>query len=445
MKFRISICHRAFCQRAFLAVLALLVFVTTAAAQKRPALSVSIVDFHGVSRVVVETANGAPATSDVDFNVVIKVRDYRSQIDIISKEGVLQRGSTSATVDVPYLQSRNSWTMYDVIVEQDGNRAFNPPTDLITTNIQPNNGWFRGDWMLFVSSNIVSNASRKFLVSGRGKRAYSTTAVGVTDAKVLPSFARSASVYQTQGLINQGAITNDLSVLQSQAIPIRCTHPAQFFEDWRSLHGFKTVLISLEDLKSLGKSNEKMLALRRWVSVGGNLVVFNVGDKFKRRNEALKLLQWDVASTNWLEPGKSTFPGNAANIQGNVAFMGQVAGSASMRSVKNLGGQKFIKVAVMQGNLFLIPDNMTTWNSSEWGGLQDTLAMSSDVRSTVGSFTSDRYYLQGFSIPGIGKPPVVIFQILIGLFVLVLGPLSYYLCSRPADPTCCLLPPRPLP
>ena len=203
------------------------------------------------------------------------------------------------------------------------------------------------------------------------------------------------------------------------------------------------MLISLADLKQIAKSSNQITALRQWVTVGGNLVVFDVGKKFANRDAVFKILGCKNPDPQFLEPkpgNQNLTQGQAPNIYSGPGAqfprnMGALApNSVVMKPVKKIEKQLFVSSSVLQGNVILIPDDMTKWKAKDWIQLQQMLSMSPAVISTVGSFAKNRNYLEGFSIPGIGKPPVLVFQILIGLFVLVIGPMSYYLCQSTGRP-----------
>ena len=407
--------------------------------QKRPQLNITCQAYQGVQRVVVSTSNGKPALNDIPFGVVIKVHDHRGLTDIIVEESVLKKGAVVSTVDLPFFHTSNVWPNWDVLVEQDFNRRFNKNTDLVQTTFQSNNGWYRGDWILYVSSNIVSSEGRKFSVGKTARTSFNSSIVGVADPKLLPSFAKSVDPYISQGLISNGTITSDLSVLQSAAIPIQSLPPGEFFEDWVSLHGFKAVLLSINDLRLISKSTNKIKALRRWVSVGGNLIVSKVGNKFAHRNEVIQIMGRPSGTTQWREPYSQVFQQKSSLIErgdltGGYRNATDDTPQEAMKPLESVGRQAFISSTFLRGSVILIPDDMTTWKKEDWLWLHTALSMSSSVEATLGTFAKERHYLQGFSIPGIGKPPVRIFQFLIGLFVLVIGPLSYYLCQSSGRP-----------
>ena len=72
------------------------------------------------------------------------------------------------------------------------------------------------------------------------------------------------------------------------------------------------------------------------------------------------------------------------------------------------------------GNVFtdgeMVPDFATHWRMRFVGGGQT-------IRSDTSSFWD-------WVIPGVGQPPVLLFQVLISLFVVVIGPLNYFMLRR---------------
>ena len=427
--------HNRRCLRlAGIIFLVLGLFPSIGWAQNRLRLNVQCSHFPSAQRVVVSTNDGKPAASDVNFNVVVKVRDYQQISDLIVKKSMLPRGVVSVTVDIPCFNSTTSWTHYQVLVEQNGNRRYDPKSDLVFTEFSPRFQASNAKPMLFVSSNLTSTDSRQFKTGSRGPTNFSNIPVGISDTAKLPSFANSAGFLQVQGSIQTNAITSNLSALQSPEMPIQSIKLTEFFRSWECLNGFNSVLISLDDLKKLGKDQTRFQALRKWTCAGGNLVVFDCGQDSDGPKQVSQLLGFKAEQSNWTRTAwtPDLSPAVGTGTDGGWDY------SSDVRSAKQPGKPKATKRWIQQkkmvlGDVFLIEDDMTTWGRNEWWVLLGTLTGTPDVSASLGN-AKLRTYLEGFSIPGIGRPPVAVFQLLIGAFVLFIGPGMYYFCHSTGRP-----------
>ncbi len=417
-----------------------LVAPTATAQTPLPSMTVKIQSFPGVDRVVISTTSGKPVASDVVLQVVAQVATYQSLDAIVSKELIIAAGTSTSFAEISLPMRQDSWLSAQVHVEQDDNGTFNS-RDLMRTDssyvawrshaIAP---------QLFVSSNLTSIPTRTLVGANSLQTIHVGQNLGVADPASLPSFKELATFYETLRLFNPGSVTSNLSFLQNANQLFNSIHPSDFFENWTSLSEFQSVLISHSDLQGLAVTRPKLEALRNWVIAGGQLVVFECGDRFSNRDQVLRLVAGkpDHPDNQWQVPGSELtsvdYFATAFRLytERTINAVEAPDSSAARKLTKFLttsdfAEQAFIKTDLMNGSVFVIDDDLTDWQEKDWQLLHNALFFpGGSVVKTLGVDSSAGYYQPDFRIPGVGDPPILAFQILIGLFVLLIGPGFYF-------------------
>ena len=235
------------------------------------------------------------------------------------------------------------------------------------------------------------------------------------------------------------------------------------------------MIVSLNKLETLvTKHPAQWSAIRDWLHNGGNLIVYGVGKKWEELDKLERLLglanqskgesaeKIDLPARGWNLP-RETFrrvglldatggDGSAAvgepqtsiilenNGNGAVAPLGDANSSAdnptgstppdTVRSDK----ARFVVRPCGLGLVAAIAstDQFDQGEKFPWKWLYNTIGASRwqwSARTGATIYgTNENFW--NFLIPGVGLVPVTSFQILITLFVLVIGPVNYYLLRR---------------
>ena len=401
-------------------------------------LSITIEPYSGVYRVIVQTPDRKNVSQDVRLQVVAGTSvNYQSRRSTVSTDLVIPAGSNQGIAEVPMgNRSDLGWYQTNLIIEDNDNGALDS-RDFMSHTFTPQGNWIRLDHILFVSSNITSANSRQFMGNRRRQTDLNWGSVGVADPAQLPNFIGLVDLYTSLSLITNGSVTTNLSFLQNQNARLQAIHPGDFFQNWTSLFGFNAVLLSKQDFLALSKTESQFNALKKWLSVGGQLIIFDCQKEYKDRNSLMKVITGNVEQNRqWDRPTDTLMrlSGFASTQQW------QINQSTNLFDASDLPNQRFvatdltkpevlIKTDFLAGRVFMIDDDLTSWKKKNWEILYNCMNRSSVV-AAMGTKSTDRDFKEDFLIPGIGDPPVTAFQVLIAAFVLVIGPGFYYFFNR---------------
>ena len=221
-----------------------------------------------------------------------------------------------------------------------------------------------------------------------------------------------------------------------------------------------TVFISMADLKAVSQTRSaKRDALRRWVVAGGTLVVLDPKSKFKKRDSVFPLLigveratlldtpfdQWK-APAEWLESLDETLVDpsliedrwnrqNYLSVGGAFVDISDYDDQPTGRSISNDNFRSgvdspFVMQRFANGLVVLASSNTSNWDEQDWRYFYNAVQIEHfPLSEHIGSGNAS-FFEPGFWIPGIGNPPVLAFQILIALFMIVAGPVMLLVLKR---------------
>ncbi|QDU89922.1 hypothetical protein Pla175_33190 [Pirellulimonas nuda] len=204
---------------------------------------------------------------------------------------------------------------------------------------------------------------------------------------------------------------------------------------WRRLSCFDSVVIGFDNLVGL-KDSQQAVALRRWVQAGGQLIVEGCGAEDAKRDAVAGFIRTRAAPSDapWraLElPGPVDFDASSFYDPDSVLQQLRSAPNQSAPSDARLLDAGF-------GCVLALPAG---FESPVWPARS---RRNSGVQvSPLAAFLVQRSWVQrhGFDparsvdefsdwlIPGVGAAPVTLFRVLLTLFVVVIGPLNYWLLS----------------
>lgn len=241
--------------------------------------------------------------------------------------------------------------------------------------------------------------------------------------------------------------------------------PAELPREWLAYSCFDLIVISLADLQLLvEKHPERAAALREWNATGPVLVVYGLGVEFENLAELERLLTLPPLSVDggtqkyrgWTLPDPKGF-GKAFNQERRVATQAALAQQASMTGTavaiaqpvqvtppaaplsrdEQIAAGMFVfrplglgrVAAFASADPWAGPASQWEWFLSSMDSDARTRRLSWYERHGVSSHRENRDFWK-WLIPGVGFPPVIAFLVLITLFVLVIGPLNYWLLLR---------------
>lgn len=223
-------------------------------------------------------------------------------------------------------------------------------------------------------------------------------------------------------------------------------------DNWLDYTPYDFVSIEFDELVGLVASNPARVApLLQWVRAGGVLWIEQVGDDWQRLQELHQLFGWDndspiepskpinrqeVGALGWtyvdLVPpsGVVSEPELMRDFDPSQPAKSRATDKASVYTTDWFVGRRFDwgMVIAFHKTHDEPPRSMNTARNQLMAGTF-WKAQAWPVRHglTPGSANGD---FSNWLIPGVGLAPVVSFQVLITLFVLVIGPLNYWILKR---------------
>lgn len=249
--------------------------------------------------------------------------------------------------------------------------------------------------------------------------------------------------------------------------------PEELPRRWIEYSNYDLVLLSLDDLRTLQQqAPEAHQALLRWTRAGGNLLVSGMGANGRHLAELEQLTNLDPADPaseqpgqrGWSEPVKHDAQaakrpqrpgggmGGAATVTIEEAESSSAAPTSNRRLMEAIGdlldGKRPTAMDDMLTSLSgdaavpflqhpLGAGMLVAWgsgdpysaSSAQWKRLYDSIGPQRLLWSQRHGLVvyGDNPDFWDFLIPGVGAAPVGMFRVLISLFVIVIGPVNYYL------------------
>jgi len=370
---------------------------------------------HGYRPVRITVVPLVPPVADRTLKVEFLVcRNWRDQYDLrVVQEIEIPAGSgpVEATMAVPQYVD---WSAYRINVSEDGRLR----TRLST------NGWVR-----------LSNRADEL--------AECLPAVVVVGGELPDTSALAASLSTHISIYQQYSSDN----VPANCLPTLATRTAgQLPRRWIDYSSVDILCMSLDELAALRSPDpQKFRAVCQWVSAGGNLWVYGIGDDWRRIGRLEGLLGLppgagddtpDPLARGWQEPNARQYgkPVRGA-ISGSppMTLTASATGRPAARPRSLPGGPEFLLrrydaglvVALAAGDPFPGQPAQWAWLLNSMGSHRWLWYQRHGV-SMQG--TNPNYW--EFLIPDVGLAPVVEFCVLITLFVLGIGPLNYWLLRR---------------
>ncbi|MCB9873943.1 MAG: hypothetical protein H6821_07155 [Planctomycetaceae bacterium] len=423
------------------------------------------VDGNGYRPVTISISplGGGAAPADRTLDVTLRPRSHQWGVVMpnVSTTVILEQGQTVGTkiVALPQFQSIG---YIEVVTYEDG-RLREDLSENAGMAWNSVSGWSEAaPTMLFIDSDAPAG--------GRSKRL--ATAMASPNKKKdkkpehLPDIRPLAALFTPQtnganiavagldpsediddrGLLNLANFFNRIDFL----------HPDQLPTEWVHLTSVDVIFISMLDLQALKARPEKWEPLRTWLSSGTTLCVYGLGEEFRSIRELGRLFDFESSDASddvgfsitepqelgWSLPAAGGYDDEVHAARGvewsNNQWYGQpqVAVARPRTNNSTLKPDRpmpFVLRGVDHGFLVAFSDdNPFPGKREEWCWLFNTLSNQDWMwyqRHGL-SFHRENPQYWNLLIPGVGDAPVTSFLVLISLFVVVIGPINYFILHR---------------
>ncbi len=415
--------------------------------------------------------SGGTATKRQTYKLVATVSDYMSKATVASTDVVFENGAAYAEGELYFLMPTES--IYNnnnlkIHVETDGNLRHDN-RDIFGTWISVNSGdQDNAPTLLIVSSKVQSASYHSFLKTKTktldlGINTPTLTSNGFPNISALSELHLNLNTtYQTvtpNGIVQTTAAqaANSTQLILSStacdAIP-----PTDLPDSWLGLSSVQFMLIPFADLVDVAKQQPSSFdAIKRWCAAGGSLIVSDCGANLENAEEARSLLH-NQSNARSTEPWKIPKPSllslptfleqSVTNSQYSYqyAYMEKDEDSRyntdhysnvkdadkySLASLDKIDKtQKFAIQPFMLGRIAVVKSDMSKWKEIDWRRLFNSLLVEDRTINERLGTTSASIPNVNFSIEGVGKPPTAAFLVLVVVFMLVVGPVSYQILKK---------------
>ena len=355
-------------------------------------------------RVRISRIPAVPIASDESFNAgVTDGWNFDSaRSSMTTAEIVLPAGKTSAEVE---LLIERSDSYYSLVVEQAKEHTNSRGDDLLREQVDTYNynrsSNAEGTWLLLSSKAPKSTTYSKIYYPGRqplGNRPITST--GPT------------SFYQ---IFEDGNEIPGLEKLFKEPLHEvlnrdnwHALQPAELPQTWAGLTSINYVLISNDEFKSLTQVPAYRKIIEQWVAAGGILIVFNKDNSLAHADSVFPALLGAERAT----PARRWSPVGSGKNGSPIHYSQKLnLKPASKLVAKNRAAvSPYLKGMVV---VMVAPEKLPSWFLERHFRNPTSITNQS---MKVNSFGRES------AIPGVGKPPILLFGAFTGLFLFLIGP-----------------------
>jgi hypothetical protein len=226
--------------------------------------------------------------------------------------------------------------------------------------------------------------------------------------------------------------------------------PAELATSWLSLSNADLIVVDWSDLQYLqSRHGPEFEALVRWAMAGGTLLVYGCGENWQHVPDLTQLVglpphdQSPEPAAAWKLPDASDFresvDGMESGNSGQIVTFGEIANEAPAPKAPRLGkfgSSERVPFAYRRIGLGALvayrAENPFPGVPADWGGLWNTLkgpqASGASRYGVSHEKVNDDFW--NFLVPGVGQSPVYTFMAMIGVFMLLVGPVNYQWLKR---------------
>ncbi|MCA9153475.1 MAG: hypothetical protein KDA38_01750 [Planctomycetales bacterium] len=425
-------------------------------------------------RVEISTIPPVPATADRSFQVELTATGWYGQVPAptVTKTIELPEGAskTDAVLLVPQF---SPWNQLEVRILEDGFELKEMRFNGSISNLYSNQWSESAPSMLFVDPDAPTLAVRErqfgvangaFVQQFNANQNATPTEPTLPDVRgIVATFSYnygnvSVSDLRLKPVDDDTTLRYITHVQQLEMLP-----PSELADDWLAYTCFDLIFISYQDLVTLANSSpSKVKALRQWVQTGPTMVVYGAGEQFERLTEIEKLLalspltgdQSESELRGWRQPTNGdrskAFKAPRWNQNGSGQWIYQ---NGQQVWINNDGEKPVANTPDTLHDRRPISGNLPPFVVRQ-AGFGNVVAMSEPypfpgaiqnwqwMLTTLGDSSWKWYQRHGLSmnrsnthywnwlVPGVGLPPVVSFLVLISIFVVVIGPVNYFVLGR---------------
>lgn len=399
-------------------------------------------------RIVLLNSPPGPTIADRNFRIEIEPTTWQRGYGVQRVSGYVEMpegaSSAEAVLSVPQCLG---WSSIRVRTYEDGYEL----EDLATSYgipVRSNYEWSEAvPAVLFIDSDAPTPDDREAII--RRLRSQGSRDNGGDAKNTLPDIRHIAGYYANTpyfGNFNVGnnrAMDDDDLLRVVEDLPkVEILPPAWLPSKWIDYTCFDVIFISLADLQQMSKADPDALdALRHWAAAGQTLCVYGVAQTPERLNELNRLLQLPVVDEKDEEADDPAVIAGWSRAQhANAVFeirgMREVLSNRISYSTRsNQSGPSPDPFGVRRtgvGQVFAIPTDQPLASETQTAWIFNEIARLNWAWYQRHGFSFHRENADywNWMIPGIGRAPVNSYLVLISLFVVVIGPVNYYLLKR---------------
>ncbi len=352
--------------------------------------------------VVVSDITG-PSKTDRNLIVVLYLKNWgRGSTSIAYRQPLkLAEGATTAQLEIPFTTSQ-SQLVWDVGVFEEGRDI----EDTRNRKRNPNQQDYHWAYNLAQNGNYLPIAGLQASTVDSNQQS--------ENSKIINTYV------QTQ-LQRTGGGTQQMGVQGTVINPGILTSVTQASSDWRNYLPYPVSIASVDAIQEVNDSQPQVAeALRSYVSAGGLLSVYDAQspESIDTVNRLLRIPSPETAAS-WRicnEASFLTFGIGEGDAKTNVTFDG------------NLTTQKVIVRQYARGTVLVA--NLSLGELLESQGAEFQTYNSARSLGTLTSTTNDGNWFWQNLILTVGKPPVLVFCIIVAIFGALLGPGLLYFTGR---------------
>jgi len=417
------------------------------------------IDANGYRPVRIEAINWPPGPTIADRTIRVEMSPqswrwgYNTPAVVYYIEMPEKTALATTIVSVP---QSGRWGGIDVEVYEDGGKL----DDLSTTVGLPSRN--PGNWtgseatpaILIIDADAPSPDARQGLIQqqrfGRRKDMGGETLNSLPDIRYLAAYFPNSNAFGNPNALRADTETTDADTLHIlDGLPkVEMLPPSELPTKWIDFTCFDFVFIPFSDLTRLaGDHPDRWQAIRDWLATGPTLCVYDMPLDSEHLADLEDLLRIPPVSEpgngssgfrGWSIPGRETADDAIRGLEGAYKRTGtppwKIARTDKARAKKAMPDQTpFVSRSVDLGRVVALQTD-EPFSPGQYG--------ISWLLNDIGMLNWAWYGRHGMSlhrensnywnlmIPGVGRAPVNSYLVLISLFVVVIGPVNYYLLRR---------------
>lgn len=402
-------------------------------------------------RVRISPIPPGPAPADRSIEVKLRPRSWQTggKGTAVTRTVELSQGARfgEATIAIPQYEM---WNNFDIETREDGDVL----RDLSVNGIGfPIRSYY--NWSEVTPGIVVLDKDAPPNVISSNQRSTNSTVDALPDIRALASRIPliNYSGISAEDFFNASKSVDDADILRLlNDIPRMDILPPEDLPDrWIELTCIDIIVVSFAELERIVREMPSTWqAIRDWQACGNVLCVFGMGPEYQhladleRHLDAAPLRPDDRQPhlRGWAEPKGNRYAedvpalaplGTYANSYSPAAVMSAQGTTAPRKNGNPPDPQLFVLRNVRQGEVVAMRvDDPFPGTPSDWAWLLNSLAPDGWMwyRRHGMSMHRENNDYWGLLIPGVGEAPVNSFLVLITLFVVMIGPVNYFVLQR---------------